>query len=87
METKIDEEFNEMKLNHFVGMLIMYGYSVDSGETVSLGYRERYLWIKLRKKRGHFYFYYSIDCGNRTYICSRKNLNTGEEGIIGEDRI
>ena len=62
-----------------IGMLVYYGYSVDSGETVYLGDIRRYKWMKLRKKVGSMMLYCTIDCENKTYLFSQKNLETGEE--------
>ena len=60
-------------------MLVYYGFSVDSGETVCLGDIRTYKWLTLRKKVGPIMFYCTIDCENKTYGFIQTNLETGEE--------
>ena len=67
------------RLFRLIGMLIFYGYSVDSGETVYLGDIRSYKWMKLRKKVGSMMLYCTIDCENKTCVFSQKNLETGKE--------
>ena len=70
-----------------IGMLVYYGYSVDSGEAVYLNDIRTYKWMKLRKKGGAMMLYCTIDCEKKTCIFSQKNLETGEETQEEEMRI
>ena len=67
------------RLFRLIGMLVFYGYSVDSGEVEYTGDIRMYKWMKLRKKVGDMMLYCTIDCENKTCVFSQKNLETGEE--------
>ena len=75
------------KLYEFVGMLVLNGYSLDSGEIGYYGDIRRYKWMKLRKRVWPVDYYCTVDCEKETYVFSQKNVETGEGKEEEEMRI